>query len=390
MDEMKRKQIALIAAALVISIGLGFVFSVHVSAASTPSLFHNDERWYRDTSAGLEIIGGLYYVPVDVFGMFRHLELTMDSRRGEFMVYNRNTGAYISVIYSEKIATINGEEEAYLNLYKLHGGYYYVPAEYFCTVLSLGYEVRRGSGSAAGVTFRILDGNEAKNFDELLEPYDSSSSGSSDTAPPIVTDPPVSDTDVTVRSNYITFNTIQSEPLLQILTTLEKMSVKATFFISEAELRGMPESVVAVCAAGHTVALRCDSAESAEDFLAQMTRANDILYGITKIRTRIAHFPSGKVRDELTDGDWERIAAAGYVLWDWTYDVPDSQGYSVRYVKSACRQAVAKNEINVLRFGCNETAAQVLPDLVSYLMSNSNYRIYPIYISHEEVRFSGK
>ena len=118
---MKRKQIALIAAALVISIGLGFVFSVHVSAASTPSLFHNDERWYRDTSAGLEIIGGLYYVPVDVFGMFRHLELTMDSRRGEFMVYNRNTGAYISVLYSEKIASINGEDEAYLNLYKLHG-----------------------------------------------------------------------------------------------------------------------------------------------------------------------------------------------------------------------------------------------------------------------------
>ena len=387
---MKKKQMALIAAVLAISIGLGVLFSVHVSAASTPSLFHNDERWYRDNSAGLEVIGGLYYVPVDIFGMFRHIELTMDSRRGEFMVYNRNTGAYISVIYSEKIATINGEEEAYLNLYKLHGGYYYVPAEYFCTVLSLGYEVRRGSGSAAGVTFRILDGNEAKNFDELLEPYDSSSSGSSDTAPPIVTDPPVSDTDVTVRSNYITFNTIQSEPLLQILTTLEKMSVKATFFITEEELRDMPEAVVAVCAAGHTVALRCDSAESAEDFLAQMDRANDILYGITKLRTRIAHFPSGKVRDELTDGDWERIAAAGYVLWDWTYDVPDSQGYSVRYVKSACRQAVAKNEINVLRFGCNETAAQVLPDLVSYLMSNSNYRIYPIYISHEEVRFSGK
>ena len=107
---MKRKQIALIAAALVISIGLGFVFSVHVSAASTPSLFHNDERWYRDTSAGLEIIGGLYYVPVDVFGMFRHLELTMDSRRGEFMVYNRNTGAYISVLYSEKIASIKASQ----------------------------------------------------------------------------------------------------------------------------------------------------------------------------------------------------------------------------------------------------------------------------------------
>ena len=387
---MKKKQMSLIAAVLVISIGLGVLFSVHVSAASVPSLFHNDERWYRDNSAGLEVIDGLYYVPVDVFGMFRHIELTMDSRRGEFMVYNRNTGAYISVIYSEKIATINGEEEAYLNLYKLHGGYYYVPAEYFCTVLSLGYEIRRGSGSAVGVTFRVLDGNETKTFEELLQPYESSISGSTDTAPPIVTEPPVTDTDVTVRSNYITFNTIESASLAQILTTLEQVSVQATFFITEEELCDMPEAVVAVCAAGHTVALRCESADSAEDFLAQMDRANDVLYGIAKLRTRIAHFPSGKNREALTDEDWEKIADAGYVLWDWTYDVPDSQGYSVRYVKSACRQAVAKNEINVLRFGCNETAAQVLPDLVSYLMSNSNYRIYPICVSHDEVRFSGK
>lgn len=387
---MRKKQIALIAAVLAVSIGLGALFSAHVSAAAVPSLFHNDERWYRDNSAGLEVIGGLYYVPVDIFGMFRHLELTMDSRRGEFLVYNRNTGAYISVIYSEKIATINGEEEAYLNLYKLHGGYYYVPAEYFCTVLSLGYEVRRGSGATAGATFRILDGNEVKTFDELLAPYDSASSDSTDTTPPIVTDSDITDTDTTTRSNYITFNTLEMGALNAILDTLAENEVKATFYVSEEELRNMPEAVVAVCAAGHTVALRCDDASDTADFLAQMDRANDILYGIAKIRTHIAHFPAGKVREALTEADWEKIAAAGYVLWDWTYDVPDSKGYSVRYVKSACRQAVAQNEINVLRFGCNETAAQVLPDLLSYLMSNANYRIYPIYTSHEEIRFSEK
>lgn len=387
---MRKKQLALIAAVLAISIGFGVLFSAHVSAASVPSLFHNDERWYRDNSAGLEIISGLYYVPVDIFGMFRHIELTMDSRRGEFMVYNRNTEAYISVIYSEKIATINGEEEAYLNLYKLHGGYYYVPAEYFCTVLSLGYEVRRGSGADAGASFRILDGNEVKTFDELLAPYDSITTDSSDTTPPIVTDPVVPDTDPTARNNYITFNTLERESLEKILSTLKKAEEKATFFVTEEELLHMPDSVAAICAGGHAIALRCEAVQGSEDFLAQMDRANDILYGITKLRTHIAHFPSGKARDAMTEEDWDKIAAAGYVLWDWTYDVPDSRGYSVRYVKSACRQAVAKSEINVLRFGCNATASQVLPDLLSYLTSFSNYRIYPIHIGHEEVRFTGK
>lgn len=385
---MKRKQIALIAAALVISIGLGFVFSVHVSAASTPSLFHNDERWYRDTSAGLEIIGGLYYVPVDVFGMFRHLELTMDSRRGEFMVYNRNTGAYISVLYSEKIASINGEDEAYLNLYKLHGGYYYVPAEYFCTVLSLGYEVRRGSGSAVDASFRILDGSETKTFDELLEGYAPDTSGdTSDTLPP-VTDTGTSGTDFTARTNYITFNTISSASLESILQTLEAYRVMATFFVTAEELRSMPEAAVALSAGGHTVALRCDAAENVQDFLNKMDEANDILYGITKKRTRIVQVTAGE--NGWTDEDLAMIRDSGYVLWGWTYDVPDSVGYSVRYVKSACRQEVVQNEINVLRFGCNNTAAQVLPDLLEFLTSNNNYRVYPIYASHEEVRLSGK
>jgi peptidoglycan/xylan/chitin deacetylase (PgdA/CDA1 family) len=381
---MKRRQIVMVAAVLAFSIAFGAVFAVRVSAATTPSLFHNDERWYRDTSAGLEIIGGLYYVPVDVFGMFRHIELTMDSRRGEFLVYNRNTGAYISVLYSEKIATINGEEEAYLNLYKLHGGYYYVPAEYFCTVLSLRYEVRRGSGSAVDVSFRILDGNETKNFDELLDGYVSDSSDSTDTRPPIVTDtdPPVSD--VTVRTNYITFNSIVSPSLESILSTLAEHSMKATFFVTVEDLRNNPDRVIAVAAAGQTLALYSTDADSVQQFLDEMNEANDILYGLVKNRTRVVQCVSKDI--SWTDEDMELLHDAGYLLWDWTFDVPDSVGYSVRYVKSACRQAVSNSEINVLRFGCNDTAAQVLPDLLSFLISNANYRVYPIYASHEEVR----
>ena len=42
---MKRRQIVMIAAVLAFSIAFGAVFAVRVSAAETPSLFHNDERW---------------------------------------------------------------------------------------------------------------------------------------------------------------------------------------------------------------------------------------------------------------------------------------------------------------------------------------------------------
>ena len=96
---MKQKWIPALAMTLAVCICASVMFCVRVDAAAAPGIFHNDERWYRDSSAGLEVVGGVYYVPVDVFSMFSQIELSMDSRRGEFMLYNRETGTYISVLY---------------------------------------------------------------------------------------------------------------------------------------------------------------------------------------------------------------------------------------------------------------------------------------------------
>ena len=393
---MKHKRITAAALMLAVCILAGVLLSTRVDAAAAPSLFHNDERWYRDNSAGLEIVGEVYYVPVDIFGMFSQIELSMDNRRGEFMLYNRETKHYISVLYEEKIATVNGEEEIYLNLYRLHGGYFYVPAEYFCSVLSLSCEVMTSSSSAYGVTLRISDGAQTKTFDELLSGYDpaelplvSSDTDTGTPAPPVTAPPPVtSGADTVPREDYLTFNTVAHETFTDVLTALREAQIHAAFFFTAEEMREYPEKLIAVTAGGHTVGLTCAAAASAEDFLAQLSDANELLRSITKTETRIAQLPGGTAKSGFGDEALAKIAEAGYVLWDWTYDVPDSVGYSVSYVDTVCRRAVGESEVNVLRMSCNKTVAQLLPGFIRYLQSAQNHTVRVIRAAAAEIRFA--
>jgi len=384
---VKRNHIPLIAAVLALCIGAGVLFASHVQAAAAPSLFHNDERWYRDSSAGVEVMHGIYYVPVDIFGMFSHIELSIDSRGGEFMVYNRTTKQYISVLYDERIATVNGEEEKYLNLYKLHGGYYYVPAEFFCQVLSLQCESAVSSSTGYGLSFRICDGTQTKTMEQLLSAYDAVTSApqdsTADTAPP----PPVtSGGDSEHRVNYLTFNTVSGGYLPQILRALRANNLFAAVFFTEEELREYPELVIAVAAGGHTVGLLSEGGSSAEEILNELSSANGYLYSLIKQETRIVQLKEEGEETGLTGEDLQQIERAGYVLWGWTYDVPDSVGYTVEYVRSRCERAVLQSEINVFRMSCNGTSASVLPGFLQFLSGNGNYEVRQIRASEQEVR----
>ncbi|MBE6561515.1 MAG: hypothetical protein E7662_10370 [Ruminococcaceae bacterium] len=393
---MKKSHRALVALSLALSLCAGILFSTRVTAAAAPSLFHNDERWYRDSTACLEAVNGVFYVPVDLFGMLEPIELSVDSRRGEFMVYNRTTGQYISALFDEKIATVNGKEEIYLNLYKLHGGYYYVPAEYFCEVLSLTFDVKVSSSTAYGVSVRIADGSETKTLPELLSAYDPVATEPPPTSflPPVTADtapPPVSSNkDTLQRTYYFTFNTVSADTYPDLLRVLRENDAYAAFFFTAEELSRYPERAVSAVVGGHLAALTCESAKSADDFLAQMDRLNEHLYSITKMTTRIVQLPGGTARSGFSEEDVKKITDAGYVLWDWTYDVPDSVGYHITYVEAACKKAMLESEIGVLRMSCNKTVTALIPRLIRFIDSDPLYTLKQIRPSGEEIRFAAK
>ncbi len=379
---MSQKSRALIAAALAVCICVGVLFSVRVSAIGAPTLFHNDEKWYKDSTAHLEVIDGIPYIPVDIFGMFPHIELSMDGRKGEFMLYNRTTGRYISVLYEERMATVDGTEEIYLNLYRLYGGYYYVPAEYFCAVMDL-FCTMRDSDALGGKTMRIWDGTQTKTMEELLTLY---AGTGSDSSTPSVTDtvapPDTSSVDKTERTVYLTFNTVRAGNLSLLLESLRDANVQATFFFRKEELTADPKLVTALLSDGHSVGLTAEKMTDTAEFLSQMDAANEVLYGITKMTTRIVQMPGGS----LTEADNEAIAAAGYVLWDYTYDVPDSMGYATYSVRNYTVAAVRREEVSVLRMSTNNTVAKILPQLLTDFKTGGNYSVLPIRESDPEVR----
>lgn len=382
-----KKQIPLIAFFVALAIVMGVLFTDRVSAANVPSLFHNDERWYKDSTASLEIIDGLPYVPIDLFGMFSGIELSMDARRGEFMIYNRTSGQYISVLYNEKLATIGGAEEVYLNLYKLHGGYYYVPAEYFCSVLSLQYEIVVSGASAYGKTVRISDGAQTKTLADLLALYEPEGSDTTDF--PDTDRPPVSSgTDTVERTIYLTFNTIREGNTETLLKTLYAAGVQATFFFTPEEIYRYPSLACAIVADGHTLAITCAESADAQEFLRTVNTANDRLYALTKTMTRVVQLPGGTVKSGFIEAEVDNVLKAGYVLWDYTYDVPDSLGYGAANVKKRTLDAIRESEVNVLRMSTNDTVVRILPDLLNELASMENYRVCPIAASAAEVRGS--
>ena len=387
---MKRKRWTAAAACLCAALLFCVLFGARARAASAPSLFYDDERWYRDAAAGLVVQDGVFYVPVDIFGRFSELQLRIDAGIGEFMIYNRTTGAYITVLAAESLATVNGAEEIPIVTFR-RGGCYYVDAPFFCSVLSMEWEVSPSS-APDGISLRICSGMQTRTLAELLFSYESSELPpvTSDSGQ-IVTDPPISSgIDTTARQIYLTFNTFTPAMFDRIVGILDRYDVSATFFFTEEELRAMPELVVALAARQHTVALTADTDAAYEEFIAAVDAANELLYTLTKTKTRIVQFPGGSAAFGDGEEEFARIDEAGYRLWDWTYDVPDGAGYAADTVLRLCREQLLLEEVCVFRFGGSYVTSLVLPELLEFITANPSYTLRTIGECAETVRFSAR
>ncbi len=384
---MKRKRWTAAASCFCAAILFCVILSARARAASAPSLFYDDERWYRDAAAGLVVKDGVYYVPVDIFGMFSELQLRIDAGAGEFMIYNRTTGAYITVLTGENLATVNGAEEVTIVTFR-HGGCDYVDAAFFCSVLSMEMEV---SPSAApdGVSLRICSGWQTRTLAELLASYATSE------LPPVssdslqtVTEPPItSSIDMTARQIYLTFNTFTPSMFVRILDVLDGAGVSATFFLTEEELREMPEIVVSLAAREHAVALIVPVTATCGEFLEAADAANARLYALTMRKTRIVQAAGGTQSSGFGEAELQRIEEAGYCLWDWTYDVPDGAGYPYETVSRLCREQLLLEEVCVFRFGGSYITSLVLPELLDFITVNPSYTLRTIGECADAVRF---
>ncbi len=349
---------------------MGIAVGTSVNAASVPSIFLNDERWYRDSIAGAEYADDVLCVPLDVFELFPKVGLSVDRDNDEFMAYNRDTRLYVSVLLSSGLAMVNGVEYTDLRIYKAHDCYY-VPVEFFCSVLGLDCE-DVPSNSPCGRTVRIFDGSQSRPVSDLIGEYTERPT-SATTAPPQTT-APVPPPDEKEHTICFLFVGIDPEALNDVLLLMEENGVPAVFCLSQDELRTFPAAAVSALTMRHKLGLIAERKGDPDDFILSLTAANEILYGTSKTKTHLVFEHAGKSA-LFTKAESDYIALYGFHMIQATYETKqlETRRDPVNAVLNACRTAARDAKVTVFGMPANRITAEVLAVLLPELKEKTNY-----------------
>ena len=152
-------------------------------AADMPTLFRNDEAWYKDSVEPLKQRGEAFYVPSDFFGMFPDIVATYPAE-GNLLLENLRTGAYVSILLEDGSSAVNGVIGNTVGQFR-DENIYYLEAEPVCEALGLYAETLEGESGR--MTMRITDGNERLSLRQLAGAYededDGTVSANTDTGP---------------------------------------------------------------------------------------------------------------------------------------------------------------------------------------------------------------
>ncbi len=163
---MKKRVRWLLLAAVLVTVAM-LAGPMQGSGYTTPSLFHNDEAWYKDSVAPLLLRDERYYIPVDLLSMFADLQVSYYDGEENILLSHKN-GTYASILFEDRSAAVNGKLTAGGGLFR-ENGYTYVEADWVCALFSLtcAYEVDEDGQTL----LRITDGTAARTMEELLRLY---------------------------------------------------------------------------------------------------------------------------------------------------------------------------------------------------------------------------
>lgn len=159
---MKKKAFCLLASSLLaVLLALG-------SFAGVPTLFHNDEAWYRDGAAPLIERDGVYYVPAELFELFSSVRVTEYADGSNLLICNTETGGYISVLLEKGRAAVNGEIIEEICAFR-RDSVIYVDAVQVADIV--GIKAETITHEDGGISMRFTDGNELLTTENLMNSY---------------------------------------------------------------------------------------------------------------------------------------------------------------------------------------------------------------------------
>ncbi len=370
----KSKKIAVILFVILVCVIFTVMLSISIAGAliAKPSLYVNDDVWYKDNSLRLEKIYEEFFVPVSIFDTFNNISVTVDRVNSTVLVNNSETGSYISFNTKESMAITHENKEMYLKTYNFYHGECYVPVKFVCEIMGLSTELWI-SPSTSEYSMRICDGSQTLSFEEVLQVYNPSALET--TAPPIDSEstvpPDTSSNDTEKRVIYLMFGGI-NQSTEKIISILNEQEIKSVFFAQKGETEKYFDAVSNLLASGHTLGIYSDISNMEE-----ISEINEKISEFFKFKTRLV-MPMSDDSEDLSEEITDNLTKAGYHICIPDVFSNDSGYYSINYVVNYLKEHIMSSSVSLIAMPSDETTVIVLPLLLKFISSNENYTIMQI------------
>ena len=356
-------------------------------SASSPTRFINDMPWAYELTHNWEItlVEGCV-IPHTAFERINGIEVSFNKNNTLMTMIKGDKKIVVDLVTKDYI--IFGDRQIYIKVYEFRNDIYWLPADTVCNYFGLTLDIYQYGETSKESVIRISDGTASKLLTELLDLYSPDLIPKSEPikAEEIIQEPPIGD-----RLIFFTFEGSLNSSTIDIMDILREYDIKATFFITGESLLDNIDILRRVIVSGHTIGLHTMTHNEAayindiNVLLEEFSAENNLLYKLTKQKTRLCRAPNGSSADKffIDEGTGKILYSMGYIVWDWNVNM-------VGMTFDNAVTAVKNIEIPVFRFEMDEAAVEILPEILEFISDNPQFKVKQITESTEEVNFIGR
>ncbi|HAT6239419.1 TPA: polysaccharide deacetylase [Clostridioides difficile] len=185
---------------------------------------------------------------------------------------------------------------------------------------------------------------------------------------------------------YITIDDGPSKFTDQMIKTLNKYNVKATFFMIDGNMKEYPQQVKNIIKNGNTAGFHSVSHDIHKLYVTSTSAkeefdANDqTFYKITGKHSKVIRIPYGS-KPYTPQASYQALVDAGYKIWDWDLDTEDWRSNSSQIVQNVKnhiknRKGEDKDQLVVLMHEKKQSAEAL--DSVLKFLSDEGYEFAPV------------
>lgn len=205
------------------------------------------------------------------------------------------------------------------------------------------------------------------------------------------------ETEVKKKVVYLTFDDGPTVITDNLLDTLNKCNVKATFFVVGKEICGREDSLKRIYKEGHSIGLHTSSHnfkeiyKSDDVFIKEMLDTQKKVKEVTGLSTNLIRFPGGSAK-HLDSEMLEKLHKNNLKVYDWNASTEDGVNphLSVDKLVANSKKYKHRSDKIILLMHCNSNntnTIKALPQIVNYYRSHG-YEIKPITDKTPEYHYS--